>query len=1356
MSPGSEVPRSCFVQTSQNEVGIEPRPLAEFRHAPAYVLLGDPGAGKTTAFREECKALGDRAEFLTARHFLRIDLSTHPEWKDKTLFIDGLDEVRAGQTDARSSIDNVISRLDALGKPSFRLSCRAADWLGSNDLENLSVVSPEDRVKVLHLTPLTRDDVLRILQSRLTKTEPEIFLSGAHEHGLSGLLANPLTLDMLIRLANEGERLPESRGPTFEKFCALLAEERNDDHSIISRDENTEAILNAAGRLNAVQLLAGMSGYTTGHEERNEGYLKLGQTGCEDRSLLRSALSKRLFVSEGESHFAPGHRHIAEYLAARHLAALIADGLPPKRVISLITGVDGVVVTELRGLSAWLAALSPGARRSLINGDPIGVCLYGDIHDFTPSEKRELLTSLKKRTTSLYVSLPSDAAKSLTSPDMAPAILEVLEDATSTEEHKEITFFLLDALSKGLPSQEFSEALFSIVLDSERGPGIQQYALRAFLHNSEGEAIRTAKLTELLTRIRSGSLLDPDRRLQDIALSELYPHELQPSEIWDYLPEVGRPGSPMPSLGFWRRQLTEDLSPKQVGVLIEGLIERMPNILDVIERQHLSEVPLRVLEQALQKLGDSVDTTTLYEWLSTAERVRWRVYKGEKSLATIRDWLAKRPDVQKCLILEGLSRSSGPGDVLTWALDAKARLCHTAFPPDYGPWCIEQAIKLVDDRPWVAEYLVQEAFSHRGQNEGSGLSIDEMQLRIEGLDVLESKLDRLLNPPPPPNWELEMQERKDERRVEWDLEEAKELDYIRSQIDSLRENRAPPALLHQLAEVYLGYQVGSDRVTGRAALESYLKGDQTLIQAALTGLEKTVDRSDIPSVSEILHLRSQSRMHYLNLPFLASMHILNIPVSADLSEHDIDMYRTALMFYYCGFVRGEYTPKWYGQLLGSRPDIVADVQLQFSRVELKRSGQHVDGMFELAHDQSHAEIARNISLPLLRSFPTRCRTGQLGTLKYLLWAAIQYADRDALSRLIADKVALKSMNVAQRAHWLAAGLVISSESFGEMASDFSSDSYNRSRSIADFFGGGRYPDNSELMNCVDLRAAGLIVHMVGRHFGPELLNVAGVGTPVVVTPAMEASQLVNQLVAHVAASASTEAGQVLETLSSDASLSNWRSHIDSARETQRVTRRDTLYEHPIPERVVTTLSGGTPANPGDLAALLEDLMEDLACEIRTSNTIDWRQYWNLDHNRKPQSPRHENECRNTLLSHLRKMFPKGVHAQPEWQSADEKRPDIMVAYNSNICVPIETKKNQHRDLWTAMHRQLIKYYTSDPNTGGYGIYLVFWFGPNFTKTPPPQGRRPETANGLKERLEATLSEEQKHRITVSVVDVARR
>ena len=164
-----------------------------------------------------------------------------------------------------------------------------------------------------------------------------------------------------------------------------------------------------------------------------------------------------------------------------------------------------------------------------------------------------------------------------------------------------------------------------------------------------------------------------------------------------------------------------------------------------------------------------------------------------------------------------------------------------------------------------------------------------------------------------------------------------------------------------------------------------------------------------------------------------------------------------------------------------------------------------------------------------------------------------------------------------------------------------------------------------------------------------------------------------------------------------------------------------------------------------------DRLCELANKIRTGNTDDWRQHWNEPSNGDP-TPKHEDHCRDALLSDLRQRLPQGIDAQPEGQYANDKRADMRIS-GGTFQVPVEIKKNSHPHLWSALHNQLIARYTTDPDTDGYGIYLVFWFGKD--RTTPPSGTRPANAQELKEQLEATLSCEQARKISICVINVSR-
>ena len=1346
------VPRTCKkILPPDSDRGKGSLPLKEFRSATAYVLLGDPGSGKTTAFETEYEALGDDACFITARDFLALDLDSHPEWRGKTLFIDGLDETRASAYDARAPLDKIRNRIDKLGKPRFRISCRGADWLGENDLKHLARVLEDPAVTALLLDPLTDSDVVSILDSHPDILDAQEFITSAWKWGVKGLLANPQNLKLLIRSVVKDGRWPENLLEIFEKACSQMIREHNEEHKIAGQQYTPCQLLDAAGYLCAVSLICGVAGFARGHDSADEDYLDLDCFNYGDREALGAALSSKLFEAESDNRrFVPVHQYIAEFLGARCLARLIDKGVPPRRILALVTGEYGVVVTQMRGLCAWLAVHCEKIRADLIKRNPIGIFLYGDISVFSNDENVALLEALcRERYRPGSVSTVVDVYRTLTTPKMESVFRDVLTSSRRSEEHQRLTGFVFDVLKQYEFMPDFSEILLKIVRDNTWLPYINKLTLDTFISGSPRDSEITGELKALLADIHDGSISDPDNELLGTLLLELYPRQLPPSEIWDYLYEpAGRESEGMYrrfwQLAFYDR-FSEDREVEELEVeeLLDSLWRRIPGLQTAFDAWLLNDLPHRLLVCGLQIHGDRIGRGPLYDWLGVglSENVKHDEYCLEP-ISQIRAWLEQHPEIQKTVFEEGLNRCPESTEFSYHALNIQRRLYGAVPPPDFGLWCLKKAVAMPESRPQVSRFLlIQAVEAHKYQNGNEGLSLEVLGETTKNSENLSDALKCLLVEPEVQN-ELPWRDGGQSHEEKEENEDRQWIDHVHANKEALRANVAHPGLLHEIAEIYFGNYYSWKDCYGPENIRKWLPGHGDLVKSALAGLRGTIEREDVPCADEIFDLLNEGRTHSIGLPFLAGLAEVERTESQDSSLWGENCIRRALLFYYLARVNN-YEPKWYLRLVKTRPEIVADTQARFTVFGFRSGMEDIPKLRELARDNWHAQVVCIIGLPLLQSFPVQGNMKQIRNMDYLLWAALKYADRDALGELVGRKLNLGSLNVALRSRWLAAGLIVSPAIYKDRLEDFAQGREVRVRHLAAFLALGN--PRWFLLDELEIPELELLIRLIGSYFEPALSPELGISTP-----EKQFSGLVYDLIEHLAADEG--AGDALDRLQADPMLERCHYILARMSEVHRTTRNDAGYRHSDIVRVCQTFSNEAPANAADLAALLVDRLSEIAERVRTDNADEWRKYWNEDSHGRPHNPRHENSCRDILLPDLRGLLPKGLDAQPEGQYVNDKRTDIRVSCE-DFHVPIEIKKNGNRGLLSSLRSQLIDQYTRDPATGGYGIYLVLWFGKKYSK-PLPSGTRPRDFQELKKSIESLLSEDESRKISVCVIDVS--
>lgn len=1324
-----------------------PEPISHHSAAHAWVLIGNPGAGKTNAFLERSDAEG--GYYTSARDFVDLDL---PQDQRSLLFIDGLDEIAAGHAMGFTALGQIRTKLQKLGTPKFRISCREADWRGNTDSDALQRLVGERRFLELHLEPLNRQEILALVAhwQPLNAQCVANFIQEAEKHDLEGLLDNAQTLRMLVEATASG--WPESKTQTYQMACAKLVREHNDQWLAITREvaQPDEKLLQAAGYLCALMLLSGRASIAIQRLSSNKkDVVALPELpvskSAPDLALCRAALHSRLFRGNGSGEFFPVHRTVAEYLAAQYLASRINEGLPSRRVLALMLGEDAGVVPELRGLHAWLAAIAAGPLRiELIDRDPLGVILSGDVRSFTRPEKLRVLDALSneaKRYTYFrnqnWVSQPFGA---LATADMEEDFRSLLRSADRSPAHLALVDCVLDALANGRAMPGLNAELEQVVRDRSYWPASRTEALRILIAFERRNG-QWPISQQLLEDIHCGKVEDSEDELLGTLLLALYPGQLSPAKIWAHF---RKPKSDALLGSYWRfwHDLSEKNAPyEDIPVLLDALISRGYQLSHQHDRLGLAGIVGGLLVKGVSQRGLQLDIPHLYQWLSLGLGPHYHSPLKQQHKEALGEWLKNHPSQYKALFEYGLQqevKSKKTGRSMIWPV--RRHLYDAPLPCDAERWYLSLAEETSHQE--LRRQLFADAFHLTENKRGVDAALQLIEAWRENHPHDAAWVGGFLHSPYPReginqeliNLDIEHKNRAQE-------EEKLKLDFFRQTLPNFNTGLADLGALIEVGNAYLNFFHHSSEKTAEARLLELLNQNQEWVQLALDGLRQCLFRKDLPTAEKIVELNAQGRRYNLATPCLAAMELR----WTEDSTTALDLPQPVLEMVAAFRLTNNYdtTPEWFERLAATRAEILARVMGPLINAQIATKKEHVDGLYALAHDADYVEIAKLITPILLKNFPSKAHKNQLKSLRLLIVSMMTSLDKDIQLQIVADKLQGKPSDVAQRVYWFTAGLQLAPDLYIKAARQYITHTQARISHLVALVHEQRERNSPPAI--LPVTTLEFLIQILGSRCTPRWPNQSGW-----VSPAMELGRYVEGLISTLAGIHDEAAKQALTSLLQHKHLKAWEDSLRRAMFDQRLTRRKALFQPASVTQVCATLANLTPANAADLWALTLDHLQQLGREIRDGNTNDYRQYWTGD------TPELEDDCRDRLLSDLKiRLTPLGISAEPEGRYADEKRADVKVSaqgYN----IPIEIKREMHKDLWHAISNQLIAKYTRELASDGYGIYLVLWFGGAGQPVAGDGGTKPKTALELQERLQRTVPVEYQHKIAVLVIDCSLR
>lgn len=1324
------------------ERGSEVTLFSAHASAQNLVVLGDPGSGKSSLFKAYSAKEGGC--YFTVRDFLNTPSDEVP--RDQILWIDALDETRSGRSD-QSTIDQLTRKLAMIRPQGMRLSCRVADWLDKTDLAALRpYFNKSGAATVVRLLALTKSEQMSVLASSCYD-DAERFVEEAIRRQLGPLLENPHTLLMLAKVVRRGN-WPLSQTELFDRAVLLLLDEQNPLHAEKDLGPGrftAKELLSAAGALCALRLLSDCQGFSLAASSDDESIACYREIDLAPKAELYAALSRRAFVSIGQGGVDYTHRTIAEFLAARYLVRQLSSGFSLGRLLALL-GIEERPPTALRGLFAWLVTLVADPT-PLMDYDPVGVLLYGDVSNWSSANRLRLVHALASHSKQdpWFLSrrhLP-DTAKALADSALTGQYQHLL---TSSESSLSLRLFVLSLQKRGRILPGFTAILKALVRDVKA-----HYALRVLAMEVLHEGDDASRHALLAAYSHLGSSED-DLRLRSACLHAHLGDGLDAKDFiafWDDLESYEEQLPIGITIG-----LLDHVDSSVAKAILEQIQGRaIPNSSVFASRRGPREAS-RLYEQLVAvALPVTTDPQQAYDWFKSYMR---RAQSHGQAGALDKAFKAF-PDLGRKLLCAALTYA----DFSSTSDTSWVRFIHAMrswLDPDDTLNEMLQAVCVAsgERRSLIYKAALNESLRLGDKAAEQSAEFSALEEDDPVLGAVRQAWQAQRNQPPDLISQYTQQE--EQRTEAWRVSKQARFEHHAAAISSASDL----GLLEEAAEIYF-WQDQPQNAAAPSSPQLRLKwalGEQGSA-SVLKGFEALVTALPPPALSKLFADYREKR----STPWSALLAALDIyrEQGKEIKALPEPLLASALLieaifpvYVHTKSSVDQWHHEWVDEVVEAKPALAADTYLAFLANELAQHNLHPHCLMALGHPALVGDHRGRGLVQLLHSYPLPKADVLTQILLWIqedgVWHAIKPLALETVNSLQA-KPSLSSNELQCLGIWLWFGFTIAPTVYQPILSSLSSEQLDVA--IWEILeegveaGFGSHKDWSYTLSQLEFA----VTWAASRY--PQTDHPVG-GSMGTRNP-WDASMHIQSMIAQIASLTSHQARVVMARLVQSSELESYRDLVLHHKANQLTASVDASHVAPSWEVAQEALANRAPHSHQDMVAVVLDHLADVQRHISHGNEDPYKLFWNTDSANRLDRPKTEDPARDALLGMLRyRLSPHELRAEPEGHMSADKRADIVIL-GRNIKAVIEIKRDFHAEVWSAATEQLDRLYTPDPEAGGLGIYLVFWYGEKRTSMipSPPNGKgRPQSAAEMMRMLQEALPSSAVKRIKIVVIDVS--